>query len=172
MVNIRGELVQWDALRGAAPHVEEYRIRVKLRTIIGISGDIPQYRNEHEISVVIPPDYPNSPPMARMISNPQPFHPNWYTDGRWCPGIWIMSESLGQFVTRMLLTLQFDLEITNPDSAANPEAEDWYNRHCAGGLFPIDRTVLPDPTVNREEAPAAKKTFNIVDQASRFKING
>ena len=148
MVNIKRPWLDWKTVRGIAPHVEEYELAVKVRTIV---GPAPDYANDHIMSVVLPPTYPLSPPQIRYLGKNRPFHPNWYRDGRWCFGEWLIYESLGQHVKRMLQTLQYDGQITNPASAANVDARDWYVARLRSnpGLFPCDRTDLPDPSTSR-----------------------
>ena len=159
MSNIRGPIVQWRALRGTPPYVEEYELTVKVRTILSARLE---YRDTHTIRLTLPPTYPFSAPEAVMVTRPQPFHPNWFTTGRWCYGTWEISEGLGHFVVRLLRTLQFDDEITNPNSPANRDANTWYLANRTRGLFPPDRQVLPDPTKARFEiVDRPVKTFRI-----------
>lgn len=146
MKNIRGDIIQWEILKGEAPYVESYRLTVHVRTII---SSVPEYRDTHIIDVELSENYPFSPPRVTMQSSPQPFHPNWYLDRHWCYGTWNLFESLGEHVTRMIRTLQFDLEITNPNSAANSQANTWFLSHKNAGLFPCDKTTLPDPKKRR-----------------------
>ena len=99
-----------------------------------------------------------------MISNPQPFHPNWYPSRLWCYGYWDMAESLGLHIVRMLRTLQFDEEITNENSAANSDANVWYVKNKASHLFPCDTQILPDPTKTKfkiNSGGKGGKKFNI-----------
>jgi hypothetical protein len=81
-----------------------------------------------------------------MITRPAPFHPNWWESGKWCYGTWMPSESLGNFVIRMIKTLQFDQSITNPESPANRDANVWYLSNKYSGWFPCDKQQPPDPT--------------------------
>lgn len=159
MVNIRGDVIQWKAVKGDAPYVEAYELTVKVRTII---SSAPSYRNEHVISLELSEDYPNRPPSISMQTSPPPYHPNWYRNGNWCYGSWDISEGLGHHVIRMIRTLQFDLEITNPDSAANSDANDWFLSKKTSDLFPCDRTNLPDPTKSKFTIqPGIKKKFQV-----------
>ena len=147
MCNIQGDVISWKPLKGVVPYVEEYQITIRVRTIIGVGYDgKPKYRNSSDIKVTLPADYPVHPPKAVMLSSPQPFHPNWFTSKNWCHGSWSMSEALGDFVIRMAKTLQFDPLITNENSPANSEANSWYISKKRSGLFPCDRTRLPDPS--------------------------
>ena len=146
MKNIQGNIIQWEALRGNPPYVEEYRLTVNVRTII---SSAPSYRDSHILTLTIPSSYPESAPTVVMDSQPKPYHPNWFPNGRWCYGTWILSEALGMYVVRMIRTLQFDPDITNPQSPADGDANRWYQRNQNRGLFPCDRQVLPDPTKSR-----------------------
>jgi hypothetical protein len=148
MVRLRGSIISWEPLQGTAPYIEKYRITVNVRTIIGVSDDRPTYRDRSVIDLTLPPDYPeNSSPYAAMQTKPKPFHPNWYPDGHWCYGEGRPDmEGLGEFVIRMVKTLQFDAMITGENSPADRIANDFYKRKKSSGLFPCDRTVLPSPT--------------------------
>lgn len=146
MCNIKGNIISWVPTKGTAPYIEEYKITVNVRTITGVRDDVPQYRESSVVTVTLPPDYPMKPPKTVMVSSPQPFHPNWFTSKNWCFGTWVMSEALGDHVIRMIKTLQFDLDITNENSPANSEANSWYISKKRSGLFPCDRTRLPDPS--------------------------
>ncbi len=160
MCNLRGDVISWRALRGNLPFVEEYELTVNVRTVI---GDGPNYRDTQLIRIRLPENYPSGPPQMTMISTPFPFHPNWYPNGTWCYGTWT-EESLGHHVIRMIRTLQYDPEITFPESAANGAARDWYRRNLSKGLFPCDRKILPDPTHKRgifQIKTSGSRTFNI-----------
>ena len=146
MCNIKGNVISWVATKGAEPYVEEYKITLHIRTIVGAGREGPLYRDASVVTVTLPPDYPMRPPKTVMVSAPQPFHPNWFTSKNWCFGTWSMSEALGDHVIRMVKTLQFDLDITNEHSPANGEANSWYIANKRSGLFPCDRTRLPDPS--------------------------
>jgi ubiquitin-protein ligase len=159
MVNIKGKIIDWRIIQGIAPYIEEYELTVNVRAIIGPK---PEYRNRHILRVTLSPNYPFSAPLTVMSTTPSPYHPNWYRDGRWCYGGWDIAEGLGHHVVRMMRTLQFDEDITNPNSPANGEASMWYQANRNRGWFPCDQTVLPDPTKARfvmDQKP--KKTFRL-----------
>ena len=170
MMNIRGNVIQWEGVEGSPPHVEKYKLIVHVKSIIGPQ---PLYRDSHTITVTLPPTYPNTAPLTVMTTRPQPYHPNWFVEGRWCYGTWVISEGLGHHVLRMIRTLQFDEAISNVGSPANKEAAVWYQQHLRS--FPCDRTQLPDPTVraaNRkafriegiQSGGASRKEFRITSQ--------
>ena len=159
MVNIKGAIITWKALRGTPPYVEEYELTVNIR---GITGNTPAYRDTHVIKVILPANYPSAAPDVRMVSSPFVFHPNWYEVGKWCYGTWNMSEGLGHHVVRMIRTIQYDPEITHSGSPANKVANAWYVAKLKSGLFPCDRKALPDPTKKRFEVnQSIKKKFDI-----------
>lgn len=153
MCNIQGDIITWTATKGEPPYVEEYRVTIKVRTIIGVDGGRPVYRDSSTVMVTLPPNYPRDKPKIIMESTPQPFHPNWYAHKLWCCGSWFVSEALGDHVIRMVKTLQFDQEITNENSPANIDAKDWYVANKRSGLFPCDRQKLPDPTMPNPASP-------------------
>jgi ubiquitin-protein ligase len=160
MVNIRGEVIDWEITEGQAPYPEGYRLKLNVRTI---SNETPEYSGTHELQLTLPEAYPQAPPQIEFLSEPLPYHPNWYKSGRWCFGTWEMSEGLGHHVIRMVRTLQYDQEITNEHSPANYDANDWYVAHKNSGMFPSDAQILPDPTRTCEEnqAPPKRSSFRI-----------
>lgn len=161
MCNIKGNVISWVPTKGTAPYVEEYRITVNVRTIIGVENHSPKYRYSSVVLITLPPDYPRGKPQTKMVSSPQPFHPNWWPDQRWCEGAWFMSEALGDYVIRMVKTLQFDPDITNEHSPANAEARDWYVSNKYLEIFPCDRTKLPDPSTPNSGNSTGNSSFVI-----------
>lgn len=159
MCNIRGPIVQWRAIKGTPPYVEAYELTVSIRSIISPK---PDYRDQHVIRIEIPSDYPKTKPLTTMVSSPGVFHPNWYSNKTWCPGPWDFKEGLGDHVIRMLQTLQYDPDVTNPDSRASLPAGEWYVANRDRNLFPCDRQTLPDPLKPKTfKIQTAKKTFDI-----------
>ena len=51
MCNIKGNVITWESTKGTAPYIEEYKITINVRTIIGIGSDTPQYRNSSVVMV-------------------------------------------------------------------------------------------------------------------------
>ena len=131
-------MVSWKATKGEAPYVEEYLLTINVRTYSGPGKII----NTCKVRISIPANYPQVAPITIMEA-PIVFHPNWWSDGRWCCGKYKITESLGNYVVRLIQTLQFDPIVTNPDSAANHDAKKWYldNKN----LFPSDKQPLPNP---------------------------
>ena len=158
MESIKGNIIDWKLTKGSSSVPEEFKITFNIRSVVS-SG--PEYREKHEAKLIIPDGYPHTAPEMIMLTKPFVFHPNWYRDGRWCPGNWIMTESLSDFVLRGARTLQFHGLITNPSSSANGDAKDFYLRNKS--LFPTDTKNLPSPSLE------PKKKFVIVSEAKKKK---
>lgn len=133
-------MVSWVATKGKAPYVEEYVLTIKVRTYSGPD----KVMNQCKVRITLPPNYPQNAPETRM-EGVLVFHPNWYKSGKYCCGKYASSESLGNYVLRMIQSLQYDPQITNPNSAANPDAKTWYlnNKHNKK-MFPSDKQPLPN----------------------------
>lgn len=147
LMSMRGPVLDVKPISGTPPYVDAYEITVYIRSIIGPE---PTYRGVHKLHLSLPAGYPISAfPRAIMLSKPYPFHTNWFRNGVWCYGSeTLCTEGLGNYVVRLMQTLQFDEAIIDTDSAANLDAANWYrqNRHVRG-LFPCDTTKLPQPVV-------------------------
>lgn len=144
MIRLRaGNIISWKAKLGVVPYIEKYELTINIRTIIWDGS--PKYRDQNVVNLTIPPDYPKDPPTILMLTKPGPYHPNWHKEMLWCCGTWNPSESLGEYVIRMVKTLQFDSEITSANDAADADAKSWYRQNLNSGLFPCDKQVLPDP---------------------------
>ena len=162
MTNIRGQIVQWRPINGTPPFVTSYEVTLSVRTLVDSSSTM---RANHVVRVELPEGYPVSPPAIVMVTRPKPFHPNWYPDGRYCYGSWDIAEGLGHHIVRMIRTLQFDPEITDPNSPADGSARDYYVANARSGQFPTDQQVLPDPTTGRFVVLlSAPKAFRIVER--------
>ena len=142
------------SVRAAGDAPTRYELEMRVRSIIGPQ---PTYRDVHQLEITLRPGYPESPPVALMVSRPQPYHPNWFGDGRWCSGRrWSIYQGLADFILRVVKTLQFAPELIDPDDPANARARDWYLENLSRGLFPCDRQVLPDHTISLA-LPASKR---------------
>ena len=114
-------MVSWKATKGEAPYVEEYLLTINVRTYSG-PGVI---MNQCNVRISLPMDYPKRAPKV-VMEEPVVFHPNWYANGMWDYGWFQCSESLGNFVARMIRSLQYDPMQINLYSPSNTEAKRWY----------------------------------------------
>ena len=166
--NMVGPVLSFKALSGTAPYIDTYEITININTII---GPAPTYRNKHVIQVFLGPKYPLERDIKLvMITRPQPYHCNWWANGTFCYGTYNPAEKLGDRLIRLMRTLQFDPEITytgspTPDNIINGvRADSWYKSKINSGLFPCDRTQLPDPsraTFVIKKPPQSSTTFII-----------
>lgn len=142
MCRIRNSpMVSWVATKGTEPYVEEYLLTINVRTYSSQTTTI----NQCKVRITLPSDYPKTAPNT-VMEGTLVYHPNWFTSGRWCCGTYKMTESLGNYVVRLIQTLQFDPIVTYPGSPANREAADWYrNNQRNKSLFPSDKQPLPNP---------------------------
>lgn len=163
MSNLRrqGSLIDWEVISGDSSAPDGYKITINARSII---SNRPDYRTKHVVELRIPAGYPfNGSPEAKMVTMPPPFHPNWWANGKWCHGTYAPSEPLGEYVIRMVKTIIFNPDITNPDSPANIDAKNWYLDNLQRGIFPTDNIMMPDPTKSGTFSiqTKSKKKFNI-----------
>ena len=129
----------WVAIKGNAPYIEEYLLVVNVKTYSSPSTLI----NQCIVRITLPEEYPKQEPIV-IMDPPVIFHPNWWENGRWSCGTHKMTESLGQFIKRMIRSIQFDPLVIDPHSSSNREAAQWYlnNKH----LFPSDNKNVSIPT--------------------------
>lgn len=147
LMSMRGPVLDVKPISGTPPYIDAYELTVYVRSIVGPK---PDYRNVHKIHLSLPAGYPTSDfPKAVMLSKPYPFHTNWFRNGAWCYGSGShCTEGLGNFVVRLIQTLQFDENLIDTTSAANLTAANWYKKNKnVPGLFPCDTTKLPQPCV-------------------------
>ncbi|MFN0201017.1 MAG: hypothetical protein ACKVTZ_05825 [Bacteroidia bacterium] len=171
LCNMVGDILQFEVIKGEVPYVEEYKLTINIRTII---GPAPTYRDKHEVIVTLPPTYPYAFPQNKMITVPHPYHPNWSSS--MCPGAVKhdiyqgdnLQESLCEHIHRIMKTLQFSPEFTNWHNGYN--VVDKFFIYCMeNGLAPCDIQTLPDPTQAKLEKA---KAFQIKEnkQPKTFKI--
>lgn len=147
LMSMKGPVLDVKPISGTPPYVDAYELTIYVRSIVGPE---PTYRGVHKVIITLPAGYPMTDfPEAVMVSKPYPYHTNWFKNGAWCYGSGShCTEGLGNFVVRLIQTLQFDENLIDTNSAANLDASNWYKRHKnIPGLFPCDTTKLPQPVV-------------------------
>ncbi len=141
--SIRSQSIHWVASDTSST---KFLITFNIRSIVGLENGVPQFSDKHVVEVQIPANYPLESPIAKMAKGYKPpFHPNFFSSGSICTqsNNWMPVESLAVFVIRLARMFQFDPAITNPESAANSAAADWYRLNKGSGLFPTDTALLP-----------------------------
>ncbi len=128
---------------------QRYEVSFYLRTIVGERNGKPIYREASDPTKVVIDisSYPFGRISATCLTMPQPYHPNWFESGGWCQitGDSRVEDTLAALVIRMAKTIQFDVSVTNPDSAANLSAASWWRRNLGRtNYFPCDNTKIPE----------------------------
>tara|TARA_R110002096_G_scaffold318022_4_gene512402 strand:- start:1061 stop:1654 length:594 start_codon:yes stop_codon:yes gene_type:complete len=154
--------VTWEVVSGSPPYVTEYKLKLEVKSVISSGFD---FRNNHEIRLKLPSTFPESSPEIVMVTRPAPYHPNWWRDGRWCEGAgsWDSEIDLVDHVVRMVRTLEFDTEVSNPESYTDGDAEKakWFCKMRDSGRLPVARTPKPNLTGKVEQ-----ETFEIFNISS------
>ena len=155
LMSMAGPILKVTPLAGVPPYCDEYELEIHIRSIVGPE---PTYRSVHKIRLSLPRGYPLSSPRAVMMTRPFPYHTNWFSSGAWCNGVLHPTEGLGDFVVRMMQTLQFRHEMTNVHSPARTDACLWYqqNKHNSQ-LFPSDTQTIPQPSTEGMEIGPVKR---------------
>ena len=141
--------LSWIATKGELPYIEEYLLTVRVRSYVfrAKAGkcDVGAI-NECTVRITLWDSYPQTAPYVKMLTLPPVFHPNWFSKGTYSPPRkWDPSDSLAEFVKRLIRTLQYDPELIETDAPANYKALDWYLKHREDdALFPSDTTALSE----------------------------
>lgn len=155
LMSMTGPILKVKPLSGVPPYCDEYELEIHIRSIVGPE---PTYRSVHTIRLSLPSGYPMSPPRAVMVTRPFPYHTNWFSSGTWCSGGCHPTERLGDFVVRMMQTLQFRHDMTNVHSPARQDARIWYQQNKDDtDLFPSDTQTLPQPRSEGMEIDPVKR---------------
>lgn len=159
---LRCSAIDW---RAKGSPCDVIHLTYTIRSVVGRNAlNQPKYSHIHEVEVTIPSKYPMEPPVARMAEESRvPFHPNFYASGLICTQntLWTVDQSLAGFCLQIAKMLQFDPEVTDPNSAANWEARDWYISNLNKGLFPTDDQVLP--TLGIDDDFTLESDFEILE---------
>lgn len=139
LMRLNGSVIKIEPIGN--PPYEKYMITFNIRTFISAR---PAYRDITVCTLEIPTTYPHGAPTLVSVSNPPPFHVNWFTNGRWCSGSWSPEEPLVNYVLRAARTLRNDPELVDVNSAANGAAiAFWEARKNNKRMVPCDTKTLP-----------------------------
>ena len=117
--------LSWIVTKGEPPYAEEYLLTVRIRTY-ALSATADRYIvstiDKCTIRITLWDSYPKIAPNTKMLNMPPVFHPNWYSKGTYCPStLWQESDSLKDYVKRMLGTLTYDPSLFPCDPVALTE---------------------------------------------------
>lgn len=104
------------------------RLQLQLSMLTAGSESYPSLTQDSvEMDIELPAEYPLAAPHVH-ISSPV-FNPNVYPNGTVCIGpIWMATEGLDLFLTKIIRILAFDPQVVNPRSPANLAAAVWYEQ--------------------------------------------
>ena len=127
---------------------ERYRLEYRLNSLRSV-GDELKAENTHTVEIVLPRNYPRTPPMCRMLS--PVFHPNIAPHAICVGDHWSPGEPLQSIVIRIGELLAF--QSYNVKSPLNGEAARWVSENEA--KLPLDTvSLLPEeitpPTTQSE----------------------
>jgi ubiquitin-protein ligase len=135
-----------EVLQSQGTPPDRHLIRLNLPAIEKAEGDTAVCRDQHRLEIRLSSTYPLSAPVVRALS--PVFHPHVFANGTFCLGSrWLVGETLGDLVLRLIDILRADPLLFDFDSAAHGDAADWYEAHP--DLFPL--AERPSPVV--PEAP-------------------
>ncbi|MEB3237082.1 MAG: ubiquitin-conjugating enzyme E2 [Candidatus Sericytochromatia bacterium] len=123
-----------EVLQSQGTPPDRHLIRLTMPAIEKLDGETPVRREQHRIEIRLTSAYPLEAPIVRALS--PVFHPHVFANGTFCLGSrWMVGETLGDLVMRLIDILRCDPQLFDFDSAANGEAADWYEAHP--DLFPL-----------------------------------
>lgn len=109
MRKFRSNVITWQPVGNNNPP-DEYHFVYNLRSIVSFSNGKPKYHKGFKVKVRFPTDYPRGKPDVWLVSKPYPYHPNIFTNGRFClegtqnwiPGIGVPLDWICQMVGEMI----------------------------------------------------------------------
>jgi len=126
----RVKLLQFD---GDPP--ERYQLEYRIRSLRQVGGELTQVKS-HMVEIVLPRNYPRTPPQCRMLS--PVFHPNIAPHAICVGDHWSAGESLQSIVMRIGEMLAF--QSYNVKSPLNGDAARWVEEHAEE--LPLDDVSL------------------------------
>jgi ubiquitin-protein ligase len=132
---------------------ERYQLEYRVNSLRNVGGEL-QPATTHTVEIVLPRNYPRTPPMCRMLT--PVFHPNIAPHAICVGDHWSPGEPLGSIVMRIGELLAY--QSYNVKSPLNGEAARWVaeNEH----KLPLDTvSLLPEEVADDEAslAPVAPK---------------
>jgi ubiquitin-protein ligase len=156
----RSDVVKWKSVSKTEPP-DKYEITYSLKSIVGFDANKkPIYHTGFKVVVEFPPDYPRAKPEVFLSpdSKPWPWHPNIWTDGRFClegtqhwiPGLGAPLDSICQMIGEMLAFQEVYIK-----SPANGDKFllDWVEKNFK----------LEEGTLNRVRNPVDTSTIRLPD---------
>ncbi len=140
-------------LRAAGDPPELYQLEYRIRSLRQVDDDL-EFAGSHTVEIVLPRDYPRTPPQCRMLT--PVFHPNIAPHAICVGDHWSAGEPIGSIVARIGEMLAY--QSYNTKSPLNGEAARWVEQHLAE--LPLDRVSMTveeaaGHTIAKPQAPAS-----------------
>ncbi|HEX8206567.1 MAG TPA: hypothetical protein VF587_10960 [Solirubrobacteraceae bacterium] len=129
---------------------ESYRIAYRLRGLY-LNGEQPDYREEHEVEIMLPRAYPAEKPYVVPLA--PIFHPN-IRDYFCIADYWAAGTTLVDVIAKIGDMIQW--RVYNPASPLDAIAARWASENEPIGLFPIGNVDLGVADVEIELRPKAQ----------------
>jgi predicted Zn finger-like uncharacterized protein len=129
---------------------EQYQIEYRIRSLRQKGGELVAVES-HLVEIVLPRDYPRTPPLCRMLT--PVFHPNIAPHAICIGDHWSAGESLSSLVARIGEMLAY--QSYNTRSPLNGEAARWTDQNLGQlPLDPVNMTVEPEGQATPPPSPA------------------
>jgi ubiquitin-protein ligase len=115
---------------------ESYRVVYRLRGLV-LEGEQPNYRDLHEVEIMLPRHYPAEKPYVVPLT--PVFHPN-IRDYYCIADYWAAGTSLTDVIIKLGDMIQW--RVYNPASPLDAIAARWASEQEPSGIFPIGRVDL------------------------------
>lgn len=113
--------------------LETFSVILYVRTV---ASPGPVYTESVHFILSFSSDYPDVPPVLKLKEG-RIFHPDFTDDGIWTDDLFDRDESIGEYLRRLVRTLEY--RESDIAKTANRNAVAWYNSMKDTGLFPIDQ---------------------------------
>lgn len=144
----RVKMIQFD---GDPP--ERYQIEYRIRSLRQIGSDLKEAKS-HMVEIVLPRNYPRTPPQCRMLS--PVFHPNIAPHAICVGDHWSAGESLQSIVIRIGEMLAY--QSYNVKSPLNGDAARWVEQNAED--LPLDDVSL---LVEESDSPSTYNRYSADD---------
>lgn len=131
---------------------ERYQLEFRINSVRMVNDELQNIKN-HLVEIVLPRNYPRTPPQCRMLS--PVFHPNIAPHAICVGDHWGPGEPLASIVTRIGELLAY--QVYNVKSPLNGEAARWVEKNQEKfPLDPVSLLVEEEPLSQKRPPPRAE----------------
>ena len=135
---------------------ERYQLEYRIRSLRQVGSELTEIKS-HMVEIVLPRNYPRTPPQCRMLS--PVFHPNIAPHAICVGDHWSAGESLQAIVIRIGEMLAY--QSYNVKSPLNGEAARWVAEHA--DELPLDHVSLLVEELDEPESDFEDSPFTVVE---------